>query len=45
MELGLEPHLVINQIIDDLVINNSCISVLRNIELRLEFKGSVLSVV
>ena len=44
MEVGLEPHLVINQITDNSLNNNSCMSVTRNTQLRLELKGSVLSV-
>ena len=45
VELGLEPHLVINQRTDDSLINNSCMSVLRKTQLRLEFKDSVLTLV
>lgn len=44
-ELGLEPHLVINHITDDSLINNSCMSIMRKTQLTSEFKGSVLSVV
>ena len=45
VELGLEPHLVINHIIDDSLINKSLMLVLRMTQLILEFNGSVLSVV
>ena len=46
VELGLEPHLAINHITDNSLINISCILVLRNTQLILEFKGNVtLSVV
>ena len=45
VEVEIEPHLVINYITDKSSINNSCMCELRVTQLRLEFNGSVLSIV
>ena len=45
VNLGIETDLVSNQVTDDSLINNLCMSVLRKTQLILELKGSVLSFV
>ena len=44
VELEVEPHVVINHITDKSTIDNSCMLDHRKTQLRLEFKGSVLSI-